>query len=88
MAEHAILVCADDQRLLAELPDQLRLDGYRPHTAQASRQLMWALAQRQPDAVVLGDLPSLPQTFGLLRDRAATTPANRSGSTPTWRYSC
>ena len=68
MAGHAIVVCAEDRRLLVELPDQLRLDGYRPHTAQARRQLMWALAERQPDAVVLGDLPSLSQTLGLLRE--------------------
>jgi DNA-binding response OmpR family regulator len=68
MAEHAIVVCADDQRLLREMPEQLRLDGYRPHTAQARQQLMWALAERRPDAVVLGDLPSLSQALRLLRE--------------------
>ena len=66
MADHGIVVCGDARRLLVELPDQLRLDGYRPHTAQARRQLIWELAERRPDAVVLGDLPSLSQTLGLL----------------------
>jgi DNA-binding response OmpR family regulator len=82
MGEHAIVVCADDRRLLAELPEQLRLDGYRPHTAQARRQLMWALAERQPDAVVLGDLPSLSHTLRLLRELRGHEASGRAGVDP------
>src|SRR5688572_9062465 len=82
MAEHAVVVCADERRLLVELPDQLRLDGYRPHTAQARRQLMWALAERQPDAVVLGDLPSLSQTLRLLREVRGHETGGRAGVDP------
>jgi hypothetical protein len=58
-----ILVCTDDQGLLAELPDQLRLDGYLAHTAQAARQFTWALGERRPAAVALGDLPTLAATL-------------------------
>jgi DNA-binding response OmpR family regulator len=82
MAEHAIVVCADDRRLLVELPEQLRPDGYRPHTAQARRQLMWALAERQPDAVVLGGLPSLSETLRLLRELRAHEAGGRVGVDP------
>jgi DNA-binding response OmpR family regulator len=68
MRGQPILVCSDDQRLLAELPDQLRLDGYRPHTAQASRPFQWALREHHPAAVVLGELPTLAATLPLLRE--------------------
>ena len=82
MSEPAIVVCADEPRLLVELPDQLRLDGYRSHTAQARRKLMWTLAERQPDAVVLGDLPSLSQTLGLLRELRGHETGGRVGVDP------
>jgi DNA-binding response OmpR family regulator len=81
MGEHAIVVCGDDRRLLAELPDQLRLDGYRPHTAQARRQLMWALTERRPDAVLLGDLP-LSHRLGILRELRGDERGERVGVDP------
>lgn len=68
MRAHPIVICSDDQRLLGELPGRLRRDGYQPHTAQAKRQLFWALAERRPAALVLGDLPTPPETLALLRE--------------------
>ena len=79
---HAIVACADDQRLLRELPEQLRLDGYGPHTAQAREQFMCALAERRPDTVVLSDLPSLSQTLRLLRELRGHEANRRVGVNP------
>jgi hypothetical protein len=87
MGEHASIVCGDDRCLLAALPDQLR-HGYRPHTAQARRQLMWALAERRPDAVLVGDMPSLTHTLGIPRELRGDETVGRVGVDPTCRYSC
>jgi DNA-binding NtrC family response regulator len=54
MHAESILVFADDERVLARLPERLRLDGYEPHVARARDQLLWALRERRPAAVVLG----------------------------------
>jgi hypothetical protein len=62
-----IVIFTDDQRVLCELPEQLRLDGYQPHVARARRQFWWALSEFGARAVVLGDLPTLAPTLALLR---------------------
>jgi len=82
MQGHPIVVYADDQRILRELPEQLRLDGYEPHAAQARRQFMWALAERRPAAVLLGDLPTLAPTLALLRELRAHEPGAQEGVDP------
>jgi two-component system, OmpR family, response regulator len=82
MSGQPILVCTDDQHLLAELPDQLRLDGYRPHTAQAPRQFRWALREHRPAAVVLGELPTLAATLTLLRELRAGDTGGQDGADP------
>jgi DNA-binding response OmpR family regulator len=43
---------------------------------------MWALAERRPDAVVLGDLPSLSHTLGLLRELRGHQAGGRVGVDP------
>jgi CheY-like chemotaxis protein len=82
MSGQPILVCTDDQRLLAELPDQVRLDGYRRHTAQAPRQFRWALREHRPAAVVLGELPTLAATLALLRELRAGQTGGQDGADP------
>jgi DNA-binding response OmpR family regulator len=82
MQGHPIVVYTDDQRMRRELPEQLCLDGYEPHTAQARRQFMWALAERRPAAVLLGDLPTLAPTLVLLRELRAHEPGAQEGVDP------
>jgi DNA-binding response OmpR family regulator len=78
----ADLIYTDDQRILAELPEQLRLDGYEPHTAQARKQFIWALAQRRPAALLLGDLPTLAPTLARLRELRADETGGEAGIDP------
>jgi DNA-binding response OmpR family regulator len=78
----AILVCTDDQGLLDELPDQLRLDGYCAHTVHAPRQFTWALREHRPAAVALGDLPTLAATLALLRELRSGEACGQKGSDP------
>jgi DNA-binding response OmpR family regulator len=82
MYGQAILVCTDDQRLLAELPDQLRLDGHQAHTAQAPRQFRWALREHRPAAVLLGELPTLAAALTLLRELRASEARGRGDIDP------
>jgi DNA-binding response OmpR family regulator len=82
MCGQPILVCTDDRRLLAELPDQLRLDGYRAHTAQAPRQFRWALREHRPGAVVFGDLPTPAAMLTLLRELRTGETEGQDGADP------
>ena len=71
MSRQPILLYAEDERLLGELPQQLRLDGYDPHCARAREQCLWALAERRPAALLVGEVPTLPDTLALLRELRA-----------------
>ena len=68
MNRSPILLYAEDERLVGELPEQLRLDGYDPHIAQARKQCLWALGERRPAALLLGEVPTLATTLELLRE--------------------
>ncbi|HEY1357059.1 MAG TPA: response regulator transcription factor [Thermoleophilaceae bacterium] len=68
MQRDSILIYAGDEELLAKVGERLRLDGYEAHVARARDQFLWALRERRPTAVVVGEVPTLPATLALLRE--------------------
>lgn len=67
--ESVLIVDTDEQRLRARA-DQLLMDDYEVQVAQAARQARVKLAEK-PDAVVLCDAGSGPETMRLLRELRA-----------------
>jgi DNA-binding response OmpR family regulator len=62
-----IVVAASDTDLTHSLALELEPAGYLTVEATAAHQLLLMLADRAPDALVLGDLPDLPASLRLLR---------------------
>lgn len=68
MASHTLTLYLGDTECSEALETQLRIEGHEPHLALSRDQLLWQLEHRDPAAVVLGDLPTLPDTLALLRE--------------------
>ena len=66
----SVLIAETDQQLLQERADQLLMDGYEVHAASAAQAARIKLAET-PDALVLCDAGSGPETIGLLRELRA-----------------
>ena len=65
-----VLIVEADDRLLRQRADQLLMDGYELSTASTAQQARVNLG-RQPDALVLCNAGSGPETITLLRDLRA-----------------
>lgn len=67
MTERRILIADDDPLLRALLVHRLSVEGYRVSVAEDGRQALAAIAEEQPDLIVLDALMPVMDGFEVLR---------------------